>query len=57
MKILINYLYAHFWSLSFLCAFVFFAMDMSGIMGPIGYQLYYPMLGLMAIYCLMHGKK
>lgn len=57
MKILINYLYTHFWSLSFLCAFVFFAMDMSGIIGPIGYQIYYPVLGITAIFCLLHRKK
>ena len=57
MKVLLNYLYAHFWSFSFLCAFVFFAMDMSGIIGPIGYQLYYPVLGITAVYCLYYAKK
>lgn len=57
MKILANYLYAHWWSLSFLCAFVFFAMDMSGIMGNWGYMAYYPVLFILSFYCIKYNKK
>lgn len=57
MKILANYMYAHWWSLSFLGALVFFAMDMSGIFGSWGYMAYYPVLFILAIYCLLKNKK
>lgn len=57
MKILANYLYANWKSISFLPAFIFFAMDMSGILGGWGYILYYPMLFILAIYCIINAKK
>lgn len=56
MKQLINYLYAHLFSLSFLVAFIFFSMDMSGYFGAWGYKLYYPMLFVGALYCLRYKK-
>lgn len=57
MKILANYLYAHLKSLSFFVAFVFFAMDMSSILGGWGYVIYYPMLFLTACYCLKYNRQ
>lgn len=57
MKILANYLYANWKSISFLPAFIFFAMDMSGILGGWGYILYYPMLFILALYCIINAKK
>lgn len=57
MKILVNYLYTHWWSLSFLCAFVFFSMDMSGIIGNWGYMAYYPVLFILSFYCIKRNKK
>ena len=57
MKILANYLYAHCKSLSFLAAFIFFAMDMSGIFGSWGYYAYYPLLFVIAYYCFRNKKR
>lgn len=57
MKILANYLYANWKSISFLPAFIFFAMDMSGILGGWGYVLYYPMLFILALYCIINAQK
>lgn len=57
MKILANYIYANWKSISFLPAFIFFAMDMSGILGGWGYTLYYPMLFIIALYCILNIKK
>lgn len=51
MRILANYLYAYLKSMSFMVAFVFFAMDMSGIWGGWGYTIYYPLIFFIAIYC------
>lgn len=56
MKILANYIYANWKSISFLPAFIFFAMDMSGILGGWGYLLYYPMLFILASYCIINAK-
>ena len=57
MKLLANYLFAHWRSLSFLGAFVFFAMDMSGILGSWGYYIYYPMLLVLSYYCCKNNSK
>lgn len=57
MKLLANYLFSHWKSLSFWCAFVFFAMDMSGILGGWGYDLYYPMLLVLSYYCFSNSSK
>lgn len=57
MKALANYLYANWKSISFLPAFIFFTMDMSGILGKWGYLLYYPMLGILALYCIINAKR
>lgn len=57
MKILANYLYTHWVSLSFFVAFIFFAMDMSGIFGNWGYIAYYPMLFIVSFYCFRNAKK
>lgn len=57
MKILANYMYANWKSISMIPAFTFFAMDMSGILGNWGYTLYYPMLFIFALYCILNAKK
>lgn len=57
MKILANYIYANWKSMSFLPAFIFFTMDMSGILGGWGYLLYYPMLFILASYCIINAKR
>lgn len=57
MKILANYLYTHWKSLSFLAAFIFFAMDMSDIFGNWGYIAYYPMLFILAYYCFQNKSR
>lgn len=57
MKILVNYIYANLKSISMLPAFVFFTMDMSGILGSWGYVLYYPMLFIFAFYCMFNAKR
>lgn len=57
MKILANYLYTHWKSASFLAAFIFFAMDMSGIFGNWGYIAYYPMIFILAYYCLQNKRR
>lgn len=57
MKILANYLYLHWKSFSFLGAFIFFTMDMSGLIGGWGYSLYYPLLLILACYCFRYKSK
>lgn len=57
MKILANYIYANWKSISLLPAFIFFTMDMSGILGGWGYVLYYPMLFILALYCIINFRK
>lgn len=57
MKALVNYIYSNYRTISFLPAFVFFLMDMSGILGSWGYNLYYPMLFVVAIYFFFKAKK
>ena len=57
MKIIANYLFVHWKSISFLAAFVFFLMDMSGIFGAWGYYAYYPMLFIMSYYCFKNKQK
>lgn len=57
MKILLNYLYNHYKSLAFLCALVFFLMDMSGIVGNWGYMMYYPMIIIATFYNFRHKAR
>ena len=57
MKSLFNYLFAHFKTVSFISPFVFFVMDMSGILGGWVYYLYYPMLFIIAIFSVSYSKK
>ena len=57
MILLYKYILAHYKTVSFFVALVFFLMDMSGFVGIIGYQLYYPMLFFMSYYCLKNNNK
>lgn len=52
-----NYLRIYWKSISFFVAVIFFLMDMSGIVGHIGYVLYYPAIFVVAIYCLFNQEQ
>lgn len=56
--IAIFYFFRNYWmSISFGAAFIFFLMDMSGLIGNIGYIFYYPIIFIFATYCLLNNQK
>ena len=57
MIVIYTFLRNYWKSISFFIALVFFLMDMSGLIGNIGYSLYYPAIFAMAIYCLFNKEK
>lgn len=57
MLIIARYILQYWKTISGLVVLVFFLMDMSGFVGNIGYQAYYPMIFLVSYYCLKNGKK
>lgn len=56
MLALINYTFSKWNTISFLSAFILFAMDMSSIIGSWGYTIYYPMLFITSFYCLRNYR-
>lgn len=57
MVAIINYLRSYWKSLSFFIAVVFFLMDMERLVGNIGYVLYYPLVIVLAVYCMLNKER
>lgn len=52
-----SFLRSYWKTIAFFVAVVFFLMDMSGLIGNIGYYLYYPAIFVMATYCLFNNNQ
>ena len=57
MTAIYYYLCDNWKSIAFLVAIVFFMMGMSGLIGNVGYVLYYPVMFVVAAYCLFNAER